>query len=487
MVYILINRHYHTCKNNYFKVQIVKLLESILICTRKTETHTLYFCLFTFVFCLFTFKFNMTYEQTLEFLYSQLPAYHRIGKAAYRNDLKNTILLDNYFHNPHLKYLTIHVAGTNGKGSVAHMLASVLQEAGYKTGLYTSPHLKDFRERIKVNGEMIPENDVVKFVTKHRNIIESVKPSFFEMTVAMAFNFFAESNVEVAVVEVGLGGRLDSTNIISPVLSVITNIGHDHMDLLGDTFEKIAVEKSGIIKKKIPVLISETQPETENVFIKKANESDSPILFADKMFSCDLENSDSLSSKRKYLMTELSTNQRFEGETALGGDYQSKNLQVVFAATNVLKNIFVLSEENITVGIRKVVINTGLYGRWQILGTSPLTICDTGHNREGLEYVLDQVRRTPKSVLHIILGFVNDKDLGSVLPLFPTDALYYFTKASVPRALNEEILQLEASKHGLTGQCFSDVKTALSSARKNAGKTDLIFIGGSTFVVAEVV
>lgn len=429
----------------------------------------------------------MTYEQTLEFIYSQLPAYHRIGKAAYRNDLKNTILLDNYFHNPHIKYFTIHVAGTNGKGSVAHMLASVFQEAGYKTGLYTSPHMKDFRERIKVNGEMIPEHDVVKFVTKHRNIIESVKPSFFEMTVAMAFNYFAESAVDVAVVEVGLGGRLDSTNIICPVLSVITNIGHDHMDLLGDTFEKIAVEKAGIIKKKIPVLISETQPETENVFIKKANESDSPILFADKMYLCHLNNSEDISGKREYLMTGLSANQRFEGETALGGDYQAKNLQVVFAATDVLKSKFVLSEENVTEGIRKVVSNTGLYGRWQVLGTSPLTVCDTGHNKEGLVYVLDQIRRTPKSVLHIILGFVNDKDLGSVLPLFPPDALYYFTKASVPRALNEEILKSEAAKFGLSGKSFPDVKTAFNCARNIANQSDLIFIGGSTFVVAEVV
>jgi dihydrofolate synthase/folylpolyglutamate synthase len=429
----------------------------------------------------------MTYSQTLEFLFSQLPAYHRIGKAAYRSDLKNTILLDNYFNKPHLKYRTIHVAGTNGKGSVAHMIASVLQEAGYKTGLYTSPHLKDFRERTKINGEMISENDVVTFVEKHKNIIESLKPSFFEMTVAMAFNYFAECNVDVAVIEVGMGGRLDSTNIINPVLSVITNIGHDHMDMLGNTLEKIAVEKSGIIKKSIPVLVSETQPETGNVFIKKAKECDSPILFADKIFSCDLKQNENLSSERRYLMTELSTNHQFEGKTLLGGDCQSKNLQAVFTAFNLLKNIFKVSEENITEGIRKVVINTGLQGRWQILSTAPLTICDTGHNKEGLEYVLNQIQRIPKSALHIILGFVNDKDLGSVLPLFPADALYYFTKASVPRALNEENLRLEAAKYGLAGQSFTDVGTALRCARNNAKESDLIFIGGSTFVVAEVV
>ncbi len=429
----------------------------------------------------------MTYSQTLEFLFSQLPAYHRIGKAAYKNDLNNTIALDNYFRNPHLKYLTIHIAGTNGKGSVSHMIASILQEAGYKTGLYTSPHLKDFRERIKVNGEMIAEYDVVAFVTKHRDIIESMKPSFFEMTVAMAFNYFAECRVDVAVIEVGLGGRLDSTNIIHPVLSVITNIGHDHMDLLGDTFEKIAVEKSGIIKKRVPVLISETQLETKEVFIKKANESDSQICFADKDFSCILKKSESKNGEREYLMTNLSTNHKYQGTISLGGNYQSKNLQVVFAAFDILKEVFDISEKNITEGIRKVILNTGLYGRWQILSTAPLTICDTGHNREGLEYVLDQIQHIQKSALHIILGFVNDKDLKSVLPLFPKDAHYYFTKASVPRALNEEILQLEASKYKLTGQSFPDVKTALSSARKNANNSDMIFIGGSTFIVAEVV
>jgi dihydrofolate synthase/folylpolyglutamate synthase len=429
----------------------------------------------------------MTYQQTLEFLYSQLPAYHRIGKAAYRNDLKNTILLDNYFANPHQKYLTIHVAGTNGKGSVTHMIASVLQEAGYKTGLYTSPHLKDFRERIKVNGEMISEEDVVSFIVKNRGIIESVKPSFFEMTVAMAFNYFADCKVDVAVIEVGLGGRLDSTNIIIPVLSLITNIGHDHMDLLGDTLQKIAVEKAGIIKKNIPVLISETQPETENIFIGKAIECDSVISFADKNFNCLLEINDSLNGDLNYLVTDLSANRKINGRSFLGGDYQSKNIQAVFNSFTILKSVFKVSDENITDGIRNVVLNTGLYGRWQVLNMSPLTICDTGHNREGLEYVLDQVRRVKKSALHIVLGFVNDKDLGSVLPLFPEDAVYYFTKASVPRALNEVLLKSEAEKYGLKGLSFPDVKNALDCARKNASPSDMIFIGGSTFVVAEVI
>jgi dihydrofolate synthase/folylpolyglutamate synthase len=429
----------------------------------------------------------MTYAQTIEFLFSQLPAYHRIGKAAYKNNLENTILLDNYFNKPHLKYPAIHVAGTNGKGSVTHMIASVLQEAGYKTGLYTSPHLKDFRERIKVSGEMISENEVTTFVEKHKHIIESVKPSFFEMTVAMAFNYFAECSVDVAVIEVGLGGRLDSTNIINPVLSIITNIGHDHSDLLGDTIEKIAFEKSGIIKKDVPVIVSETQPETKSIFINKAKELDSKIVFADKFYLCDLGQYESLSSERKYLMTELSIKHKINGKLFLGGDYQSKNLQAVFTAFKLLKKDFEVSENNITEGIRKVIINTGLQGRWQVLSTSPLTICDTAHNKEGLEYVMKQIQRIPKSSLHIILGFVNDKDLGLVLPLFPTDALYYFTKASVSRALSESLLKSEAAKYGLTGQSFSDVVTALDYARHNAKESDLIFIGGSTFVVAEVI
>jgi dihydrofolate synthase / folylpolyglutamate synthase len=429
----------------------------------------------------------MNYSQTLEFLFSKLPAYHRIGKAAYRNDLKNTILLDNYFGNPHLNFRTIHVTGTNGKGSVSHMIASVLQEAGYKTGLYTSPHLKDFRERIKVNGIMIHENEVVNFVTEHGKIIESVKPSFFEMTVAMAFNYFAECKVDIAVIEVGLGGRLDSTNIISPVLSVITNIGHDHMDLLGDTLQKIAFEKAGIIKKNIPVLISEAQQDTNDVFIEKAQENNSPILFADKMYSCKLYDIDRLTGKRNYLMTGISENQKHNGETVLGGDYQSKNIQAVYASFYILKDVFVVSERNIIDGIRNVVLNTGLNGRWQILGVSPLIICDTGHNREGLMYVLDQINNTNKSKLHVIIGFVNDKDLGSVLPLFPTSAKYYFTKAAVPRALDEAILKSEAAKYGLIGDSYINVKTALVSAKKNAEQSDLIFIGGSTFIVAEVV
>jgi dihydrofolate synthase/folylpolyglutamate synthase len=406
----------------------------------------------------------MTYEETLELLYSRLPAYHRIGKAAYKGNLDITIALDNYFGNPHRKYRTVHVAGTNGKGSVAHMMASVLQQAGLKTGLYTSPHLRDFRERIRVNGKMIPESSVIEFADKHKHIIDKLNPSFFEMTVAMGFNYFAEEAVDAAVIEVGLGGRLDSTNIITPVLSLITNIGHDHMDLLGDTPEKIAYEKAGIIKENVPVVISETQPLIKELFLNKAVSSGSAISFADMV-----------------------THREYAGTSVLCGDYQSRNLQAVFCASLNLKSLFGISESDITDGIRNVIRNTGFAGRWHILNHEPLTICDTGHNREGLEYVIDQVKRIPKSALHMILGFVNDKELTTVLPLFPPEALYYFTKASVPRAMNEEMLKKQAAGYGLNGQCFPDVRSALKEAVEKAGKNDVIFVGGSTFVVAEVI
>jgi dihydrofolate synthase / folylpolyglutamate synthase len=438
-------------------------------------------------FQILTYIISMNYEQTLEFLFSQLPAYHRIGKAAYKGDLSNTIALDNYLGNPHRKYRTIHVAGTNGKGSVSHMIASVLQEAGYRTGLYTSPHLKDFRERIKINGVMIPTATVIEFVKKHKDTFESLKPSFFEMTVAMALDFFAERDVDVAVIEAGVGGRLDSTNIINPVLSVITNIGHDHMDLLGNTLEKIAFEKAGIIKKSIPVVISETQPSVKEIFISKASESVSRISFADERFSCFLEDNDSRNVTRRYKVVDMVTGKKSEGETVLCGDYQLRNLKALFCVFVNLKGIFTCSDKNISDGIRNVVINTGLAGRWQILNSEPLTICDTGHNKEGLEYVIEQIRRIPKSGLHMVVGFVNDKDLDSVLPLFPREATYYFTRASIPRALNEETLRLEAARFGLTGNSYHDVKTAYMQATRNAEKSEMIFIGGSTFIVAEVV
>jgi dihydrofolate synthase / folylpolyglutamate synthase len=428
----------------------------------------------------------MTYPETLDFLYSQLPAWHRIGKAAYKSDLHNTLLLDEHFDHPHRKYMTIHIAGTNGKGSVSHMLASVLQEAGWKTGLYTSPHLKDFRERIRVNGEMISENAVVQFVSENKGVIESLKPSFFELTVALAFKYFASEEVDIAVIEVGLGGRLDSTNIINPVLSVITNIGHDHMDLLGDTIGKVAAEKAGIIKKRIPVVISESDKLTKDIFISAAKECMSTVLFADEYFECLPDIYFNQEGERKFEIREKAEDLRYEGYTPLGGDYQAKNIQAVFSAFRMLKEKIDISDPMILRGIRKVVSNTGLMGRWQVLGQKPFIVCDTGHNREGLEYVLNQISRIEVSKRHIVVGFVNDKELGSVLPLFPRDAQYYFTKASVPRALNEEVLKTEADKYGLTGNCYPDVRTALIAARENASESDLIFIGGSTFVVAEV-
>jgi dihydrofolate synthase / folylpolyglutamate synthase len=427
----------------------------------------------------------MNYNQTLEFLYSQLPAYHRIGKAAYKNNLNNTLKFDKYLGQPHLKFKTIHIAGTNGKGSVSHMIASVLMEAGYKTGLYTSPHLTDFRERIRVNGNMIPKHSVTGFVKRHSSFITNLKPSFFEMTVAMAFDYFSEAGVDLAVIEVGLGGRLDSTNIINPVLSVITNIGHDHMDLLGDAADMIAGEKAGIIKAKVPVVIGETADETRDVFIGKAVETDSEILFADQNYSCVLFDSIYMTGEREYNIRDKISERSFKGEAGLEGDYQTKNLQTVFQAVSVLSRTLHISDKNIQDGIRKVVSNTGLMGRWQIIGKKPLTICDTGHNKEGLEYVVRQLERIDKNRLHIILGFVKDKDLNAVLPLFPSAAIYYFTKASVPRALDEKILKKEALRWKLKGRSFPEVKSAIEAARAKASPDDLIFIGGSTFIVAE--
>lgn len=429
----------------------------------------------------------MTFKETLEFLYSQLPAYHRIGKAAYRNDLGNITALDDYLGHPHKKYTSIHIAGTNGKGSLSHMTASILMEAGYKTGLYTSPHLKDFRERIRLNGKMIPKNDVIRFVKNHSDFIGQVKPSFFEMTVAMAFKYFADNQTDVAVIETGLGGRLDSTNIITPVLSVITNIGHDHMDLLGDTLRKVAYEKAGIIKENIPVVIGESSSELNDVFISKADELKSEIKFADQNFKCTLDDFNPADGKRVFHVKDLNTGKIFDGIIPLGGDYQAKNLQTLFQTFQFLKSLFKVNDEHILKGIRNTVKNTGLQGRWQIIGCDPLVICDTGHNKEGIEYAVSQLAKIPCRRLHFVIGFVNDKDLGSVLPLFPAEADYYFAKASVQRALDSEILMNEALKYNLKGMAFQDVKSALKKALSCSSPEDVIFIGGSTFIVAEVV
>lgn len=429
----------------------------------------------------------MTYDETIEFLYSRLPAYHRIGKAAYKADLSNSIFLDKHFNQPHRRFKSIHVAGTNGKGSVSHMLASVLQESGYRTGLYTSPHLKDYRERIRINGKMIPEGSVITFVERNWPVIESLSPSFFELSVAMAFDYFAAERVDIAVIETGLGGRLDSTNIINPVISVITNIGLDHTDLLGDTIGKIAVEKAGIIKMNIPVIIGESGPDTAEIFRKKAAEMSSEIIFAEECFRCVPGNFDPAEGFRSFSLSDLRSGRLITGVTPLGGDYQSKNIQTTASAIEVMDRIISIPAENLAKGIRNVISNTGLMGRWQVLGNNPLTVCDTGHNRDGLEYVLRQLMALQHEHVHIVLGFVNDKDLGQILPLFPTEASYYFTKASVQRALDPAVLKNEAFKYGLSGDVYIDVQSAYSAARNCAGMNDIIFIGGSTFVVAEII
>jgi len=430
---------------------------------------------------------NMTYQQALDYLFNRLPAYHRIGKAAYKANLDNTFALDEYFDHPHSKFRSVHIAGTNGKGSVSHYISSILQQAGYKTGLYTSPHLRDFRERIRVNGEMIPEEEVVLFVEKHNGIIEQLQPSFFELTMAMAFDFFARSGIDVAVVEVGMGGRLDSTNIISPLLSVITNIGHDHMEFLGNTLQAVAGEKAGIIKRNTPVVIGETQPETEGVFRAKTIEMNAPVIFADKSFNCSLGDFNYEDGLRQFNVIKMPCRLSFSGTTPLGGIYQQKNLQTVFAAAEILKPLMNISDKNVIDGVRNVISNTHLAGRWQILSKKPLTLCDTGHNREGLEYVVSQLKALGKKKIHIVMGFVNDKDLTAVLPLFPADAAYYFTKASIPRALDEKILKEEAAKAGLIGESYVTVREAMKAASEKAGHDDVVFIGGSTFIVAEVV
>lgn len=427
----------------------------------------------------------MTYQETLDYMIAQLPMFHRQGKSAYKANLDNTIKLDEYFGHQHLKYKTIHVAGTNGKGSVSHYLASILQASGYKTGLYTSPHLRDFRERIKINGEMIEEQEVTDFIEKHKTIFEEIKPSFFEMTVALAFNHFARQEVDFAVIEVGLGGRLDSTNIISPILSIITNISYDHVDLLGDTLEKIAFEKAGIIKPNIPVVVGESQVESKPVFISKAKENNSPIFFADENYSCkgvfQLNETTQVISIQK-------DNTKFDIFTDLKGDYQQKNVCTVMQAIDLLR------DSNISIpfpavldGFGWAAKNTGLMGRWQILNQKPLVICDTGHNEAGIQYVVNQINNTPHKALHFVFGAVNDKDIDRVLLLLPKKAIYYFTKANIPRALNEKILMQKVAEFNLSGNCYPTVNEAYTAALYEADEDDLIFIGGSTFVVAEVV
>ncbi|MBE0673603.1 MAG: bifunctional folylpolyglutamate synthase/dihydrofolate synthase [Bacteroidales bacterium] len=429
----------------------------------------------------------MNYKETLEFLYSKLPAYQRIGKAAYKEGLGNTLALDSYFGEPHRRFKSVHIAGTNGKGSVSHMMASAFQEAGFRTGLYTSPHLRDFRERIRINGEMIPEEEVVSFVGKHQGIIESVAPSFFELTVALAFDYFARMNVEIAVIETGMGGRLDSTNIITPLLSVITNIGHDHMEFLGDTIAKVAGEKAGIIKPGVQVVIGETDIETKPVFEEVAGKAGSPIYFADMNFDCSLESFNPQSGTRGFNVISRAEGRSISGKIPLPGDYQAHNLKTLFQAFAVIDDMYRPSVAQIISGIERVTTSTGLLGRWQVLRHNPMVICDTGHNREGLSFVTRQLAAMKYDRLHMVIGFVNDKDLASVLPLFPKDAVYYFTRAAIPRALDEKLLQAGAAEYGLQGSTWPSVGSALDAALSSANDDDLIFVGGSTFVVAEVV
>ena len=427
----------------------------------------------------------MNYKETTDWLFSQLPMFHRIGKSAYKADLNTTKLLDKHFGYPHRNFLSIHIAGTNGKGSVSSMLAAVLQQAGYKTGLYTSPHLVDFRERIRVNGEMIPKKEVVAFVEEHKALFEEVKPSFFEMTVAMAFDYFSRQDVEVAVVEAGLGGRLDSTNIIDPVISVITNISFDHMDLLGETLEKIAGEKAGIIKAGIPVVIGEKDRATRKVFEDKAAELGSPVYFANDYFQVPW----SVISRenRQYFSVMKGRNPAYpELFSDQLGLVQRKNLPVVLEVLELLKmKNWHITDDDIHTGISTVGRLTGFRGRWEIIGDNPRTVADTGHNIDGVKQVVFQIANSRYRNLHIVYGAVNDKEIDNILQVLPKEARYYFTQAAIPRALDVKVLAAKAAFYGLNGTIHEKVTDALTTARKLAASDDLVVVTGSTYVVAE--
>ncbi|MCD6355450.1 MAG: bifunctional folylpolyglutamate synthase/dihydrofolate synthase, partial [Prolixibacteraceae bacterium] len=430
----------------------------------------------------------MNYKETIEYLFTHLPMFQRVGPAAYKNNLKNTLQLDNLYGQPSRRFKSIHVAGTNGKGSVSHMLAAVFQSAGFKTGLYTSPHLKNFRERIKINGKMIPEKKVIEWVSQFKinNKKWNIQPSFFELTMTLAFDYFAQSAVDIAIVEVGMGGRLDSTNIITPELSVITNIGFDHTAFLGDSIEKIAEEKAGIIKPEVPVVIGETQPETEDVFRRFAARAKAQLFFADKEYSVEYS---MLDLKRKQVVSLLKDGAPvFAGlKLDLRGMYQKKNLPAVIKTLKLMAaKGWQISDAAIFNGLGKVTELTGLQGRWQIIGANPMIVCDTGHNEDGIREVVEQLSQTPHKKLHFIFGLVSDKDPQKVLALLPQDATYYFTRAQIPRAMDEKTLADRSALFGLKGNNYPAVKQAFNEAKKNSGREDLIFIGGSTFVVAEV-
>lgn len=405
----------------------------------------------------------MNYLETTNWLFSRLPFYQNVGKSAYKADLSQTLKLAKHLSHPENKFKSVHVGGTNGKGSTAHMLASVLQEAGYKVGLYTSPHLKDYRERIRINGVMINKKSVVDFVAKNKSFFEDNSLSFFEMSVGMAFDFFVQEQVDIAVVEVGLGGRLDSTNILSPEVSVITNIGLDHTQFLGTTLESIAGEKAGIIKSNTPIVIGETQLEIENVFIEKASKEQAPLYFADQLI------------KEIYPFS-------------LKGEYQIKNIRTVLQIIDILNNgKFVISKEAVQLGLLKIKENTGLRGRWEVLGSSPKIICDTAHNKNGLCLVFKQLLNEKFEDLHIVLGMVNDKDIGSLIEFFPKGAKYYFCKPNIPRGLEATQLAEVFIENGFSGCVYLSVNEALIAAKQSASQDDVIYVGGSTFVVAEII
>lgn len=423
----------------------------------------------------------MNYQETLHYLFTSAPLFQHVGKDAYKEGLENTHTLDTYFGHPHRSFRTIHVAGTNGKGSCSHTLAAILQSAGYRTGLYTSPHLVDFRERIRVNGEPVPESYVVDFVEKHRHFFEPLHPSFFELTTAMAFRYFADSQVDVAVIEVGLGGRLDCTNIIRPDLCVITNISFDHIQFLGDTLEKIAAEKAGIIKSDIPVVVGETTAETKPVFLRKAQEVGAPIIFAEEEH---LLLSHTRTSDGQYLYQTVDYAD-LKGE--LGGLCQLKNTNTLLSAIRQLKvRGYALTDEAVREGFAGVCELTGLMGRWQKVGSCPTVICDTGHNVGGISYIVEQLALQTYDRLHIVMGMVNDKDISGVLAMLPRKASYYFTQASVQRALPAGRVKELANKFGLEGEAYPDVSSALAAAKAAATDKDLIFVGGSSFIVADL-
>ncbi|MBK6397718.1 MAG: bifunctional folylpolyglutamate synthase/dihydrofolate synthase [Bacteroidetes bacterium] len=428
----------------------------------------------------------MTYRQTLDYLFSRLPMFHRIGAAAYKADLKNTIELCNSLGNPQNSFKSLHIAGTNGKGSTSHLLAAVLQKAGYNTALYTSPHLKDFRERIRINGEMIPEKVVVDFVNEHKTSFEKIDLSFFEWCVGLAFDYFAKEKVDIAIIETGLGGRLDSTNIITPELSIITNISYDHMQLLGDTLEKIATEKAGIIKKFVPVIIGERQIEIQNVFTEHAKKLNSPLTFAEDIIQTEVITNDengimfNVFMDKNILYSDLKLN--------LQGNYQQKNITTVLCAIEHLKKSgWKISESHVRDAFSHVQELTGLMGRWQKLSDAPLVICDVGHNKAGIEFIVQQISQCKFEKLHMVIGVVNDKDVSGILELLPANASYYFCKANIPRALDAEELKNLAKAYNLNGNAYESVSKAISAAKSNSSLSDMIFIGGSTFVVAEAI